>query len=133
MTAGPSFLTLNHVLDIHRRMIFEFGGDQAVHDHGLLVSAVMMPAARFGGRFLHKGVPAMAAAYFFHLCQNHPFVDGNKRTALASAEIFILLNDMQLTAGNKELEELTLGVAKGRISKGEAIDFFPRHVAPKPA
>ncbi len=131
MTAGPSFLTLDHVLDIHRRMIFEFGGDREVHHHSLLESAVMMPAARFGGRLLHEGVPAMAAAYLFHLCQNHPFMDGNKRTALVSSEIFILLNDMQLTAGNRELEELTLGVAEGRISKGEVVDFFRRHVAPK--
>ncbi len=128
MTDAPTFLAVDHVLAIHRRMIEEFGGDAAVRDHGLLESAVMMPAAQFGGKFLHGGIPAMAAAYVFHLCKNHPFADGNKRTALSSAEMFVLLNDMRLAATNKELEELTLGVADGRISKEETLAFFRRHV-----
>jgi len=116
------------VLAVHRRMIEEFGGDAAVRDHGLLESAVMMPAAQFGGKFLHGGIPAMAAAYVFHLCKNHPFADGSKRTALSSAEMFVLFNDMRLAATNKELEELALGVADGRISKEETLAFFRRHV-----
>ncbi len=130
MTDDPTFLSVDHVLSIHRRMIEEFGGDATVRDHGLLESAVMMPAARFGGEFLHDGIPAMAAAHFFHLCKNHPFMDGNKRTALASAEMFVLLNEMHLAATNEELQELTLGVAEGRISKDETITFFRQHVLP---
>jgi len=128
MMDAPAFLTVDHVLAIHRRMIEEFGGEPAVRDHGLLESAVMMPAARFGGKFLHDGIPAMAAAYLFHICRNHPFVDGNKRTGLASAEMFVLLNEMHLAATNAELEELTIGVAAGRISKDETIAFFRNHV-----
>ena len=130
MRAAPSVLTVEHVLAIHGRMIREFGGDPGVRDHGLLESAVMMPAAQFGGRFLHDGIPAMAAACLFHLCQNHPFVDGNKRTALASAEVFLILNGMRLTATNEQLAELTLGVAEGRVSKEELAGFFGRHTAP---
>lgn len=90
----------------------------------------MMPAAQFGGRFLHDGIPAMAAAYLFHLCKNHPFMDGNKRTALASAEVFVLLNDMRLRATDDELEELTLEIAKGNLSKEEVTSFFRGHVEP---
>ena len=86
-----------------------------------------MPAAQVRGRFLHDGIPAMAAAYLFHLCKNHPFIDGNKRTALASAEVFILLNDMRLTATNEELENLVLGVAEGRVSKEMVVAFLRRH------
>lgn len=127
MTDAPAFLTVEHVLAVHRRMIKEFGGNSAVRDHGLLESAVMMPAARFGGEYLHDGIPAMAAAYLFHLCKNRPFVDGNKRTALASAEVFVLLNGMRLTATNKELEKFTLGVAAGRVSKEETLAFFRRY------
>lgn len=127
MKQPPAFLGLEHVLAIHRRSIAEFGGDPSVRDHGLLESAVAMPAAQFGGEFLHDGMPAMAAAYLFHLCKNHPFVDGNKRTALASAEVFLLLNGMRLDAGNKDLAELTLGVAASRVSKEEATAFFLRH------
>lgn len=127
MTRVPVFLGVEHVLAIHRRMIREFGGSPRVRDYGLLESAVRMPAAQFGGAFLHQGVPAMAAAYLFHLCQNHPFVDGNKRTALAAAEVFLMLNALRLAAGNRELERLTLGVAAGRISKDEAVAFFREH------
>lgn len=130
MTDEPAFLAVDHILAIHRRMIREFGGDPDVRDYGLLESAVMMPAARFAGRFLHKGIVAMAAAYLFHLCKNHPFVDGNKRTALVSAEVFLVLNNKRLLATNKELEELTLGVADGRISKDDVISFFRGHVTP---
>lgn len=128
MTDAPAFLTVEHVLAIHRRMAREFGGDSAVWDHGLLESAVMLPSAQFSGKFLHDDIAAMAAAYLFHLCKNHAFVDGNKRTALASAEMFVLLNDMCLAAKNEELEELTWGVAEGRITKDETIAFFRRHV-----
>ncbi len=127
MSDAPAFLSVEHVLAIHRRMIDEFGGDPAVLDHGLLESAVMMPAAQFGGKFLHDGIPAMAAAYLFHICKNHAFADGNKRTALAAAEVFVLLNGMRLTATNKELEDLTLRVADGRASKDDATAFLRRH------
>ncbi|HEX5138379.1 MAG TPA: type II toxin-antitoxin system death-on-curing family toxin [Planctomycetota bacterium] len=126
---SPTFLALEHVLAIHRRSIREFGGDSAVRDQGLLESAIAMPAAQFGGSFLHDGVPAMAAAYLFHLCRNHPFVDGNKRTALASAEVFLFLNGMRLRATNDEVEALTLGVAASRISKDETTALFVKHAA----
>jgi len=110
-------------------MIGEFGGEPGVREPGLLESAVMMPAARYGGRFLHDGVPAMAAAYLYHVCMNHAFVDGNKRTALATAEVFLALNDMRLAATDAELEELLLGVAAGRISKESVVAFFGRRAA----
>jgi len=124
MTGAPLFLTFSEVLAIHERMIDEFGGDPAVRDEGLLESAVMMPMAQFGGDFLHDGIPAMGAAYLFHICKNHAFTDGNKRTALASAEMFILLNGMRLEATNNELVDLTMGIAEGTISKDEAVEFF---------
>lgn len=128
MIGSPVFLTVDHVLTIHRRVIDEFGGDPALRDRGLLESAVMMPAAQFGGGYLHDGIPAMAAAYLFHICKNHSFVDGNKRTALATAEVFILLNSARLDATNDDVEELTWGVAKGRLQKEEVTAFFRQHV-----
>ncbi len=128
MKETPIFLTPDLVKAVHRRMIEEFGGDPTLRDDGLLESAVMMPAAQFGGQYLHDGIPAMAAAYLFHICKNHAFGDGNKRTALASAEIFVRLNGMRLDATNMELEELTLGVADGRLSKDEVTAFFNSHV-----
>ncbi|MGD9853905.1 MAG: type II toxin-antitoxin system death-on-curing family toxin [Planctomycetaceae bacterium] len=72
MTEPIHFLTVDDVLQIHRRMIAEFGGTPEVRDVGLLQSAVSMPQARFGGQYLHAGVPEMAAAYLYHICANHP-------------------------------------------------------------
>lgn len=129
MTDSPAFLSIEHVLAIHQRVIYEFGGDAAVRDHGLLASAVAMPAAQFAGRLLHEDIPVMAAAYLFHLCKNHPFVDGNKRVAVTAAEVFLLLNDRYLSATNEQLEEVIFGVATGQVSKEEVIGFFRRHVA----
>jgi len=128
MNAEPRFLTVEQVLDIHRRGIDQHGGSGELRDRGLLESAVATPAAQFGGQFLHEGIPAMAAAYLFHLCKNHPFVDGNKRVSVTVAEVFIELNDYRLVATDKELERLTLGIADSSISKREATHFFEAHV-----
>ena len=125
----PVFLSLDDVVKIHHRMIDEFGGDPSLRDAGLLESAISMPSAQFDGEFLHGNVPTMAAAYLFHICRNHAFVDGNKRTALASEEVFLLLNDYELTASNDALEELTMGVADGSISKEQVVTFFLSHTS----
>jgi len=128
MTEDPVFLTVEQILAIHDRVITEFGGDRAVRDHGLLESATMMPAARYAGRLLHPDLPAMDAAYLFHVCRNHAFADGNKRTALTAAEVFLLLNDQQLTAASRDVEQLVLGVADGSFTKQQAMTFFRKHV-----
>lgn len=122
------FLTTDIVLQIHRRVIEEFGGDPGLRDRGLLESAAAMPLATFGGKDLHPGLAEKAAAYHFHLCANHPFVDGNKRVAVAAAEVFLLLNQRALVASDDDFEELTLGVATGKLSKEAVIAFFTRYV-----
>ena len=128
MTSPMAFLTVEHVLAIHGRMIEEFGGDPAIRDRGLLESAVAMPEAQFGGEYLHEDLGEQAAAYLFHLCMNHAFVDGNKRVALASADVFLRLNGRALAASSEQLEALTLGVASGRASKSQVVDFLRDHV-----
>lgn len=130
MNPSPVFLAVEQVLAIHRRMVDEFGGEPTIRDRGLLESAVRLPQATFERRFLHQDVPAMAAAYLFHLCRNHPFVDGTKRTALAAAEIFLRLNDFEFDAGDAAVEELTMGVPAGKVSKQAATSFFVEHVSP---
>ncbi len=99
-----------------------------MRDEGLLESAVTMPSATFGGQFLHDSLPAMAGAYLFHICKNHAFVDGNKRTALASAGIFLSLNGKRFVASDDELETITLGVADGSIGKEELTKLFRKIV-----
>ena len=122
------FLSVDVVLKIHRRVIEEFGGDPGLRDRGLLESAVAMPQSTFGGVDLHVGLPEKAAAYHFHLCANHPFMDGNKRVAVVAAEVFLLINGQELSASDNDVEELTLGVAAGRLSKDHVIEFFGRFV-----
>ena len=129
---GPSiqFLTVARLLEIHSRVLHDFGGAGGVRDAGLLDSAVAMPAAMFGGEFLHEGIPAMAAAYLFHICKNHPFADGNKRAALGSAIQFLYLNEFSLTATPDSVEQLTFGVADGSIRKEGVTAFFEQHARP---
>jgi death-on-curing protein len=128
MSVEPLFLTVEQVILLHQQVIERYGGDPTVLSRDLLESAVMMPQARFGGEFLHGGLAAMAAAYLFHLCKNHSFLDGNKRTALAAAEVFLLGNEKRLNATNRELERLTLRVAEGSMSKEELTLFFEERV-----
>ncbi|MDI6800525.1 MAG: type II toxin-antitoxin system death-on-curing family toxin [Thermodesulfovibrionales bacterium] len=79
------FLTLAEVIDIHTDQIEKYGGSMGIRDKNLLYSAIAMPSASFYRTFLHSDIFEMAAAYVYHISQNHPFIDGNKRTALASA------------------------------------------------
>ena len=125
----PSFLSVEIVLQIHARVVEEFGGDPGLRDRGLLESAVAMPQSTFAGEFLHASLAEKAAAYHYHLCSNHPFLDGNKRVAVATAEVFLLSNGSELTASDDELEEMTLGVARGQLSKELVIAFFKQHVS----
>ncbi len=128
MNADIQFLSVDELLTIHRRGISEHGGSPELRDRGLLESAAAMPMAQYGGHFLHEGLAGMAAAYLFHLCKNHPFLDGNKRVAVAAAEVFVMLNGCKLAATNLQLEVLTLGVADSSISKEQATAFFKKHV-----
>jgi death-on-curing protein len=82
------FLTLAEAIEIHTDQIHRYGGQSGVRDLGLLESALAQPEASFAGEWLHGDIYEMAAAYAYHLCQNHPFVDGNKRTALTTALVF---------------------------------------------
>ena len=80
------------VLEIHRDQIERHGGDAGLRDIGLLEAAAAIPQSSFGGEFLHGSLFEMAVAYAYHISENQPFVDGNKRTALGAALIFLELN-----------------------------------------
>lgn len=117
------FLTEEEILEIHKSRIDLYGGSHGVRDIGLLLSALEMPKQSFEGAFLHGFPYEMAAAYLFHLSKNHPFVDGNKRTALAVMLIFLEINDFELMATNDDLEDLVLDVATSKKDK-KAITVF---------
>ena len=120
----PAFLALDDVLALHARSIEGFGGTLGIRDIGLLESALAMPPASFAGEWLHSTLFEMAAAYLFHICKNHPFLDGNKRAGLAAALMFLGLNGYRVTADGDDLAEMVLAVASGRLGKAEAAVFF---------
>lgn len=123
----PAFLTLDEVFGIHAEQIRHYGGASGLRDLALLQSALAMPETTFDGEFLHGTLFEMGAAYLFHIARKHPFVDGNKRTALMSALVFLGLNDERLLVQPDLLFELVDGVASGRIEKSEVAVFFSRH------
>jgi death-on-curing protein len=125
----PAFLTLDEVVAIHRDQIERYGGTLGVRDWGLLKSAIAMPAATFGGQFLHSDLYEMAAAYLFHLVQNHPFIDGNKRVGAVAADVFLAMNDLCLVAEQDDYANLVLSVAQGETSKSAVAEFFRAHVS----
>lgn len=96
-----------------------FGGESNLRDAALLDSALAQPEATFGGEFLHPAIEDQVAAYLFHLCANHPFVDGNKRVAFAAMDTFLRLNGRRLTLTDDEAYELTIRVARGETDKEE--------------
>ncbi len=118
------FLTLDEVFAIHADQIKRYGGSAGIRDRGLLESALAMPQAQFGGVYLHTDIFLMAAAYLFHLAQNHAFIDGNKRVAAVTALLFLSLNGIELTATEEEFEELVWRVARGEIGKTGIAEFF---------
>lgn len=118
------FLTIEDVLHIHQNQIERYGGEHGVRDLGLLVSAIAQPEATFGGQHLHSDLFAMAAAYLFHIVQNHPFADGNKRTGAVSALVFLDWNEVVLRTDEEGLVEITLQVATGQIGKAEVAAHF---------
>lgn len=115
----PRFLTLAEVLSILQDQTARYGGEFGVRDLGLVSSAIAVPRASFGGQRLHGDLFGMAAAYAFHLCQNHPFVDGNKRVALASALVFLDLNGIRISDPDGTLYPLMMAVARGDKGKSE--------------
>jgi death on curing protein len=112
-------LTVQIVREIHREMLEAFGGADGVRDQGLLESAVAAPQATFGGESPFSDLVELAAAYLFYLCRNHPFLDGNKRTAMTAAIVFLRLNGVETAPDAPEWESLMLDVAASRIDREE--------------
>lgn len=112
----PYFLGLDQVLRLHASLIETYGGAEGIRDLGLLQSALAMPQACFGGQFLHSTIFDQAAD-LFHLVQNHPFHDGNKRIGAAAALVFLAMNDVQIVGDEEGLVAVTLSVARGETGK----------------
>ena len=120
----PEFLTLEDVLQIHEAQIEAYGGISGIRDQGLLESAVMMPQASFDGEYLHQNLFEMAAAYTFHLAENQTFLDGNKRTALVSALVFLDINGFEILDENMRLYDAMIAIANKQMNKYDLAKLF---------
>lgn len=126
MAQGWVWVTLAVAEAIHAEQLAEHGGGEGVRDAGLLESAMARPhnLASYGD----PDVAALAAAYAYGIARNHPFVDGNKRTAAVISETFLMLNGHALTASDAELVVAILALAAGELSEEELADWFRAHI-----
>lgn len=115
----PEFVEKSDILEIHADIIESFGGATGLRDEGLLDSALAQPQATFFGEFLHPTIFEQAAAYLYHIANNHPFVDGNKRTAFATMITFLSLNGYDLNLSEEQAYVLVMRVAQGEMTKEE--------------
>ena len=126
-----AFLSVEDVLLLHSDTMSHEGGLSGIRDHGLLDAAVAMPRQQVGGEYLHPDVPAMATAYLYHLAQNHPFHDGNKRVAVMAAYVFLDVNGWDLNVPPSELESISRQVASGETKKDDVIKWMEQYARPR--
>ena len=124
----PVWLDANVALAIHERQLAEHGGGVGVRDEGLLESALGRPVNRWA--YGEDDLWALAAAYAFGVARNHPFIDGNKRTAWVLARLFLRLNGAMMTFAPEEAIRTVLALAAGELSEEELADWFRGHITP---
>lgn len=107
------------VREIHAEAIKLFGGLKGVRDENLLASAVLTPQSSFGGKSPYADIIEIAAAYLFYICKNHPFLDGNKRTAMMAAIVFLRLNAIEPLPDSAKWEKLMLDVAASQLDRDQ--------------
>jgi len=120
MNHEVNFLEIYEVIIIHENQIDLYGGANGIRDESLLDSAVVStPKSTFNGNYLHETLFDKASAYIYHIAQNHPFIDGNKRTALATGLVFLDINGIEIEDVKEELYSMMIQVSSGALSKKE--------------
>lgn len=133
MNATPDdcvHLSVDIVREIHGEALGRFGGLHGIRDENLLASAVLTPQSSFGGKSPYADIVEVAAAYLFYICGNHPFLDGNKRTAMMAAIVFLRLNGIDVAPDGNEWEEFVLDVAASKIDRDETTQRLRKLVKP---
>lgn len=105
------------VLTIHADLLQRYGGLAGLRDRNLLESALAQPRMTVAGKFAHKTIFDKAAAYGYHVCKNHPFIDGNKRVAFVLMDIFLQRNGWEIVAHEEEAYSLMVELSSGKLSK----------------
>ena len=122
------FLTREFIEAMHAEQLRLHGGAAGLRDEGMLESALARPLQK--AAYERPDALELAAAYLFGIARNHPFVDGNRRSALAAADLFLVFNGWSLEADDNDLIQFVLMVAAGEIDEAGAAAFFRDHAAP---
>jgi death on curing protein len=123
-------VTLREALELHRRVMEAAAGVPAVRDLGALESALAQPRMTFGSEDLYPDLIEKACALGFSMIQNHPFVDGNKRSGHLVMEMFLVLNGLEITAGDDEQEQIMLRLAAGELERAQFCQWLRAHTIP---
>ncbi len=126
------FLPEELVTIIHSDLLQRYGGKAGIRDVALLQSPLAQPKVTVGRKFVHKSVFDKAAAYGFHLCKNHPFIDGNKRVAFVLMDIFLQRNGWEIAANEEDAYSLMIDLSSGNVSKTELSSWLKNHSARLP-
>lgn len=125
------YLTIEEVFRLHDRVIERTGGSAGVRDRGALESAVAQPQMTFSGDDLYPTLPEKAATLCFSLAMNHPFVDGNKRTAHAAMEVFLILNGFEIRSSVDDQEAMMLSLATGILKREGLTEWLEQQIRTK--
>jgi len=126
----PEWIELETVLRLHSRHLAEHGGIPGIRDEGLLLSALNRPLAKWDYESPRLDLCGLAAAYAFGIAKNHPFLDGNKRTAAVVCEVFLILNGSFPTASEEEKYPVYLGLAAGEIDEEAFAEWLRNNTSP---
>ncbi len=124
---ATQFIPNRIVATIHSDLLQRYGGRPGLRDPNLLDSALAQPRVTIGGKFAHKTLFDKAAAYGFHVCKNHPFVDGNKRVAFVLMDIFLQKNGWEMVANEKESYSMMMSLASGKLTKAQLSKWLKEH------
>ncbi len=120
----PIWLEMDAVLALHDMQLATFGGPAGLHDAGLLESALHRPRNVLFDATVAPSLARLAAAYAFGLVENHPFVDGNKRTGLVVSFTFLKLNGQKMTASEEDTYQTFINLASGALSEEALADWI---------
>lgn len=129
---ATQFIPKDVVLTIHADLLQRYGGQPGVRDLGLLDSALAQPKMTFGKKYVHKSIFDKAAAYGFHVCKNHPFIDGNKRVAFVLMDIFMQKNGWEIVSSEEEAYETMTNLASGKLTKPQLSNWLKEHSSKLP-
>jgi len=121
------YLSIEQILFIHKRAVETYGGSPGLRDRNLLESAIARPRTSAFGQDAYPSLLSKAAALLHSIVKNHPFIDGNKRTAFGAMHIMLLANGHDLTSTTDEEVDMCLKVAKSELSEGEIAEWITLH------